>query len=97
MVVVIYSKVAGLCQSLALLSLLIGLAVCSSGRTPVAASADTSASTSTDTQTPSVSSVFPAMGSTGVSYSSLVTAMFSEDMFATTIDASSFTLNRASS
>jgi len=48
--------------------------------------------TVTDATPPTVSSTTPASAATGVDRDVVITATFSEDMFATTIDGSSFTL-----
>jgi hypothetical protein len=51
----------------------------------------------TDTTAPTVSSVTPTNGSSDVAYSTTVTATFDEDIFADTVDDTSFTLAANSS
>jgi hypothetical protein len=58
---------------------------------------NTDASTSADTTPPTVTAVTPVDGTTAVARDTTVTATFDEDMFATTIDGSSFTLTGSSS
>ncbi len=48
--------------------------------------------TSADTTPPTVSSVSPTASATGIATNSVITATFGEDIFATTVDTSSFTL-----
>jgi hypothetical protein len=49
----------------------------------------------TDTTVPTVSSTAPVDSATSVARNSTVTATFNEDMFATTVDATSFTLSKS--
>ena len=49
-------------------------------------------SSGSDTTPPTVSSTTPADTATGVARNSIITATFDEDIFATTVDAASFTL-----
>ena len=68
--------------------LLISLSACSGG-----SSGDTTAPD--DTTAPTIISTTPATSASSVARNSTITATFNEDMFATTVDASSFTLSNS--
>jgi hypothetical protein len=52
------------------------------------------AGSTTDTTAPTISSTNPAASATLVARNSAITATFDEDIFATTVDSTSFTLDK---
>jgi hypothetical protein len=80
-------------------TLLLTLTACGGATSDTAAPDDTAAPSDTaapaDTAAPTVSSTSPLNSATSVARDSAITATFDEDMFATTVDASSFTLDKS--